>query len=266
MEIGPILRAMTRNKLGVVLIALQIAFTMTVIINAVFIINERSRLMARPSGLDEANLFFLSSIGFGDNFNEEIAIADDMALLRQTPGIVGASVINAVPLTSSGSGTGVRLSPDETQPAMFGAIYRTDEQIIDTMDLQLVAGEGFSATDVRSRQSNESTPATKTIITEAFAGLPHSIRSNCAGLPLHISGEAHRRPAEDTYPQQIRTFDYHFAHHIHQDHPVDCLCKRGAHKGDQQKTGSFILGERLLPCADCRHPRYSGAERRADCC
>lgn len=191
MEIGPILRAMTRNKLGVVLIALQIAFTMTVIINAVFIINERSRLMARPSGLDEANLFFLSSIGFGDNFNEEIAIADDMALLRQTPGIVGASVINAVPLTSSGSGTGVRLSPDETQPAMFGAIYRTDEQIIDTMDLQLVAGEGFSATDVRSRQSNESTPATKTIITEAFATelFPDESLSDVIGNTIYISGD-----------------------------------------------------------------------------
>ena len=109
MEIGPILRAMTRNKLGVMLIALQIAFTMTVIINAVFIINERSRLMARPSGLDEANLFFLSSTGFGDDFSEAITVADDLAMLRQTPGIINASVINAVPLTSSGSGTALRL-------------------------------------------------------------------------------------------------------------------------------------------------------------
>ena len=50
MEIGPIFRAMLRNKLGVCLIALQIAFTMTVVVNAIYIINERSRLMARPSG------------------------------------------------------------------------------------------------------------------------------------------------------------------------------------------------------------------------
>ena len=65
MEIGPILRALTRNKLGVVLIALQIAFTMTVMVNAVFIINERSAAMARPSGLDEPNMFYLSSTVFG---------------------------------------------------------------------------------------------------------------------------------------------------------------------------------------------------------
>jgi putative ABC transport system permease protein len=50
MEIGPILRALARNKLGVILIALQIAFTMTVMVNAVFIIIERSAAMARPSG------------------------------------------------------------------------------------------------------------------------------------------------------------------------------------------------------------------------
>jgi putative ABC transport system permease protein len=74
---------MIRNKLGVILITLQIAFTMTVVINAIFIINEHSRLMARPSGLDEANTFFLTSVGFGDDFNEAVTVADDLAALRQ---------------------------------------------------------------------------------------------------------------------------------------------------------------------------------------
>ena len=72
MEIGPILRALWHNKLGAMLIAVQIAVTMTVIINAIFIINERSRLMTRPSGLEEANLFHLTSVGYGDDFNEQV--------------------------------------------------------------------------------------------------------------------------------------------------------------------------------------------------
>ena len=74
MEIGPIFRAMLRNKLGVILITLQIAFTMTVVVNAIYIINERSRLMARPSGLDEASLFYFRSAGFVDDFNEESVV------------------------------------------------------------------------------------------------------------------------------------------------------------------------------------------------
>ena len=78
MEIGPILRALTRNKLGVILIALQIAFTMTVMVNAVFIIIERSKAMGRLSGLDEPNTFYLSSTGFGDQFNSEVTEQDDL--------------------------------------------------------------------------------------------------------------------------------------------------------------------------------------------
>ena len=41
LEIGPILRAMMRNKVGAVLIAIQIAFTMTIVVNAISIIQER---------------------------------------------------------------------------------------------------------------------------------------------------------------------------------------------------------------------------------
>ena len=111
MEIGPIFRAMLRNKIGVALIALQIAFTMTVVVNAIYIINERSRLMARPSGLDEANLFYLRSAGFEDGFSEEAAIVEDRALLESIPGIVDMTVTNAVPLSGSGSSTGVRTEP-----------------------------------------------------------------------------------------------------------------------------------------------------------
>lgn len=169
MEFGPILRAMTRNKLGVILISLQIAFTMTVIINAIFIINERSRMMARPSGMDEANQFFLTSIGYGDNFNEASTVNDDLTMLREVPGIVSASVVNAIPISGSGSGTGLRLDNDESKPAVFAAIYRSDEQILKTMGLELVAGENFKLTDLQQRQRNDNSAAAVTIISAALA-------------------------------------------------------------------------------------------------
>ena len=53
MEIGPIWRAMMRNKTGAILIALQIAVTMAIMVNAISIMQERGRLMSRPSGIDE---------------------------------------------------------------------------------------------------------------------------------------------------------------------------------------------------------------------
>ena len=169
MEIGPITRALFRNKLGVILIALQIAFTMTVLINAVFIINERNRMMGRPSGLEEANLFHFYSVGFGEEFNESVVVEDDLRLLRQLPGVVNATITNAVPVSSSGSSTGVRLVNDETQPSTGTAIYRVDEHALDTMNLNLVAGENFGASDMRTRSEAGATLADVAVISQALA-------------------------------------------------------------------------------------------------
>ena len=66
MELGPIWRAILRNKSSYALIALQIAVTMAIMVNAIAIIQERSALTARPSGIDEDNIITLTSISFFD--------------------------------------------------------------------------------------------------------------------------------------------------------------------------------------------------------
>ncbi len=169
MEIGPIVRALLRNKLGAVLIAAQIAFTMTVIINAVFIINERSRLMARPSGLDEANIFHVVNIGYGDEYREDVVIADDLDLLRQLPGVRSASSINAIPVSGGGSSTGIRAVDDPDTASTPTAIYRADEQIFETLGLNLIAGEYFTAADMRMRDEPGETIADKAVISSTLA-------------------------------------------------------------------------------------------------
>lgn len=169
MDTGPIIRALLRNKLGAALIAVQIAFTMTVIINAIFIINERNRLMDRPSGMDDSNLFHVTVIGFGPDYNEEVVSRDDLELLRRTPGIVNATEINAIPVSGGGSSTGARLIADETSPSTGTALYRTDEHVLDTLNLDLIAGEGFTASDIRLRYETGQTLADKAVITRAMA-------------------------------------------------------------------------------------------------
>ena len=195
MEIGPILRAMIRNKLGAVLITLQIAFTMTVVINAIFIINERSNLMARPSGLDEANTFYLSSVGYGDEFNGVVTVRDDLERLRQTPGVVDATVTNAIPVSGSGSNTGVRLVDDEAAATSFAAYYRVDEHAIETMDLDLVAGRNFAAEDVQWRAGSEAITTRELIISQQLANnlFPDREPNGVLGETMFINGsEAHQ--------------------------------------------------------------------------
>ena len=77
MEFGPILRSMRRNKGGFILIALQIAVTMTIMVNAIAIIQERSRDMARPSGIDEDNTFALASVSFVPDVDKKRLIDED---------------------------------------------------------------------------------------------------------------------------------------------------------------------------------------------
>jgi len=190
METGPIIRALLRNKLGAILIAAQIAFTMTVIINAVFIINERSRLMARPSGLDEANIFHVVGIGYGDGYSEELALSDDLQMLRQLPGVQSASTINAIPVSGGGSSTGIRTVDDPDSASTGTAIYRADERIFDTLGLNLVAGEVFTEQDMRYRDEPGETVADKTVISAHLAGelYPDLALNDVVGQTAYLPG------------------------------------------------------------------------------
>jgi len=194
MEIGPILRALARNKLGVMLIALQIAFTMTVMVNAVFIIIERSKAMARPSGLDEPNTFYLSSTGFGDQFNPEVTERDDLELLRNTPGIIDVAPTNAIPVSGSGSSDGLRLDDDPTLPAIPAAVYYSDEHAVNTMDLKLIAGENFSSNDVLYQRPSDRRGYTKAVVSLALAEVL---------FPEEGQSAVGRTFYNDSYPVQI---------------------------------------------------------------
>lgn len=169
MEMGPIIRALLRNRLGVILIAAQIAFTLTVIVNALHIIHERSERMARPSGTDEANLFYISNIGYGDNYNEAVVVAEDLAMIRQLPGVVSATVTNAIPVSGSGSSTGMSTVAGRIEGVVPTAVYTVDEHAVTTLGVELVSGRDFTANDVSYRDNSIARGDNQIIITVAMA-------------------------------------------------------------------------------------------------
>jgi len=169
MEIGPIWRAMMRNKTGAILIALQIAVTMAIMVNAISIMQERGRMMSRPSGVDEHNIFSITSIGFAEDFNERVTIEEDLAALRALPGVVNAIQSNSVPLSGGGWSMGLQTEPGEGIDGPSVALYFVDEHGLDTFGLNLVAGENFSATDIGWRERSSTEWPDKAIITRATA-------------------------------------------------------------------------------------------------
>ena len=151
MEFGPIWRAMLRNKGGFLLIALQIAVTMTIMVNAIAIIQERSRNIARPSGLDEANTFTLVSVSIGEDMDNKSLIDEDLDLLRGMPGVLNATASNSMPLLQSGWSEGLTLEPGEGKSDSSSALYFADEHTADTFALNFVEGANFEPNQVEWR-------------------------------------------------------------------------------------------------------------------
>ena len=152
MEIGPIWRALMRNKTGAILIALQIAVTMAIMVNAVSIMQERSKQMARPSGIDEANIFYLASVGFAEDFNERVTIEEDLNAIRATPGVVNAIQSNSIPLSGGGWAMDLQAESGEEIDGTGVAVYFVDEHGLDTFGLKLHSGRNFNTTEVDWRE------------------------------------------------------------------------------------------------------------------
>ena len=88
MEIRPILSAMWRNRTGSVLVAVQIALTLAIVVNCMFLAKNRIDFMSRPSGMDVDNIIYAQSIGFGMDYDHDATIDADLALLRELPGVI----------------------------------------------------------------------------------------------------------------------------------------------------------------------------------
>ncbi len=58
MEVPPLISALLRNKTGPILVALQVAITLAVAVNALYLITLRIEVMRRPTGMDVANIFW----------------------------------------------------------------------------------------------------------------------------------------------------------------------------------------------------------------
>ncbi|WP_224784718.1 ABC transporter permease [Marinihelvus fidelis] len=189
MQIGPIWRALMRNKTGAILIALQVAVTMAIMVNAISIIQSRSESMARPSGVDEENIFHIASVGYTEDFDEQSVIEQDLDAIRAMPGVIDAIQTNSVPLSGGGWSMGLQTEPGEDQEGVGVAVYFVDEHALDAYGLSLVAGENFTAADVTWRERTSQEWSATTLLTQAMAEslFPDNWR-DALGATVYING------------------------------------------------------------------------------
>lgn len=171
MQFRPILSAMLRSKTGPILIALQIAITLAIVTNALFIINQRTDKMNRPTGMDTDRVIFATSVGFGTAYDHMATMRDDLNALRGIPGVADAAFINRIPLSGGGSSTVYYADPDvENGISQLVNTYGGDERTSDVLGLKMAEGRWFRAEDIQSRSDEDfSRRNVPVIITKAYA-------------------------------------------------------------------------------------------------
>lgn len=169
MEIRPIFSALMRSKVSMILIGLQVALTLAIVCNALFIISERLDRMNRPSGMNEADTFWFGSTGFGQGFDVNSVLQSDLQLLRQIPGVAAATSVLSVPMSGGGWSTGINLQPNQKTSTARTAMYATDAHGLDAYGLKLVAGRNFKPEEVVFRSINDRGVPNVVLVTRALA-------------------------------------------------------------------------------------------------
>ncbi len=169
MEIRPILSALMRSKVSMILIGLQVALTLAIVTNSLFIIGQRLERMDRPSGMNEADTFTISSVGFGEGFDAALTQRADIDLIRQLPGVAAVTPTNTTPLSNGGWASGVQLQRSQKTSTTDTAYYFVDQNGIDAFGLKLIAGRNFEPGEIAFANFNDKLKLTQVIMSQALA-------------------------------------------------------------------------------------------------
>ena len=195
MELRPILSAMRRNKVGALVIAVQMAITLAILCNALFIIEQRLASSHRPTGADEADVFVIDNLWAGAPTDLAARLQTDLAAMRSVPGVVDAYVTNSYPLSNGGSTDGITLSPDQRESSALSAMYFADDHALQTLGLTLIAGRNFNAGDIVDRNGyTDLVQPSSVIITRALAQKLFPA-GNALGQLIYLEGQKrHQAP------------------------------------------------------------------------
>jgi putative ABC transport system permease protein len=170
MDLGPMVSSLMRNKTGAILVAVQIAVTLAIVINSLYIIVLRVDKINRDTGIDVDNVIVAYVRGFGADFDVVDSITNDINLIKSIPGVIAATVSNHIPLSGSGSGTGLRTVADETIEAVATARYQWSEDGLESMGVELSRGRNFLPEEVNYELPEEDSPtAASVLVTQALA-------------------------------------------------------------------------------------------------
>ena len=198
MSLHPMIAALRKHKAGVVLIAMQIAVTLAIVCNAIFIIYARIDNVRRPTGLDENNLFLVTQQWVGAPSGDDPAgvqkldamLREDLNALRALPDVESVSPTNSIPLLQSSWNGSAALKPgtDLREGNARTTFYFGDEQWLKTAGLHLIAGRDFTAADVTNMDFRSNSQPAIVIVSKPLADKLFPA-GNAVGKVIYLNGD-----------------------------------------------------------------------------
>ena len=151
MEIRPIISTLLRQRTGPLLVALQVAISLAILANALFVVQQRIAVSQRPSGVaNEQDVGYVFTRPLQLRSHSE-ALAEqqrERAALKALPGVLSVSWTTQMPMSRSGSSSSIRLAPDQARESATPAFYNVHPEFVTTLGLQLVEGRDLTEADM----------------------------------------------------------------------------------------------------------------------
>ena len=197
MTLLPIIAALRKHKAGAFLIGLQIALTLAIVCNLLFMVAVRVHNIHRPTGMQEHDLFIVTQQYMGAPTERDAAALQkldsmqltDLTALRDQPDVVAATAVNALPLSEENNTKSVALTPGQPHGVARISEFSGDEHALLTLGLNLVAGRNFSSNEVEHSGSRVQDGPAVLMVTQALARalFPHA---DALGKPIYLGGSS----------------------------------------------------------------------------
>jgi len=173
LQLRPIVAALGRHKVATLLIVLQVALTLAVASNALFIVATRIVHLSRPTNTDEAHIFVIrNGWKLGQTATQiDANIRADLESLRHVAGVRDAFPSQGFPLGGFKDDIILRLKlkPDQKTHGQLVTFFASDEHAIDALGISLVAGRNFRPDEITASGPNDKMSPASIIVTRSLA-------------------------------------------------------------------------------------------------
>jgi putative ABC transport system permease protein len=166
MEIRPILSALLRSKTAPVLIAMQVAISLAILVNALHVVYLRHAASVRLSGVaEEENVFYITSDQLHRREHADLVAQQirDRAALAAIPGVTDVAWTSQMPLSRSSNNTGFSVDRKQTNSSANVSLYRSPDPLVRTLGLKIVEGRDLGPADVIEINDSRDDPNDKTV-------------------------------------------------------------------------------------------------------